>query len=316
MACAMVSLAAAFLAENYQAPIMLFALLLGMSVGFLYADDACAPGIDFCASTVLRVGVALLGARILVGDVLELGWSTAAVIVGGIVLTIVVGVFVARLMRLDSELGMLSGGAVAICGISAAMTLSSAMPNTPQNARNTLLTVVLIATIGAGAMVVYPVIAQWLNLGELETGVFLGGSIHDVSHVVGASYGFSPGVIDFAMIVKMLRVACLIPVAWVFILYFRSKSAADVDRAPVRLPWFLVVFVAIAVANNLGFIPELAARASDGISKSCFVVAIAALGVKTTLKDLLSVGWQPIVLILIESSFLGALVLGWVLWTR
>ena len=316
MACAMVSLSAAFLSENYQAPIMLFALLLGMSVGFLYADDDCAPGIDFCASNVLRAGVALLGARILVGDVLALGWSTAAVVVSGIVLTIAAGVFVARLLRLDAELGMLSGGAVAICGISAAMTLSSAMPNTPQNARNTLLTVVLIATIGAGAMIVYPVIAQWLNLGELETGVFLGGSIHDVSHVVGASYGFAPAVIDFAMIVKMLRVACLIPVAWAFILYFRSKAEAGVNHAPVRLPWFLVAFVAIAVANNLGLIPELAARAADGISRACFVAAIAALGIKTALKDLLSVGWRPVLLILIESRFLGVLVLGWVLWSR
>lgn len=311
LACAMVSLAAAFLAENYQTPIMLFALLLGMSLNFLHADEECAPGIDFCASTLLRTGVALLGTRILLTDVVEIGATTALVVVTGIGLTIGVGVATARALRLDAQLGMLSGGAVAICGISAAMTLSSTMPGGAQNARNTLLTVILIASVGAAAMVTYPLIAEWAGLGELATGVFLGGSIHDVSHVVGASYGFPDAVTDYAMIVKMLRVACLLPVAWLFIVYFRARTEDGDGAGSPRLPWFLLVFVAIAAINNFGLIPAAAAQAADEISRACFVAAIAALGIKTALKDLLAVGWRPILLIFLESSFLGMLVFGW-----
>ena len=59
----LLALAAFALSEHYGAPVMLFALLLGMAVNFLGEDERCAPGIAFCATTVLRVGVALLGLR-------------------------------------------------------------------------------------------------------------------------------------------------------------------------------------------------------------------------------------------------------------
>ncbi len=128
IACAVVSLAALFLADNYDAPVMVFALLLGMSVNFLYENEPCVAGIDFASSTVLRFGVVLLGANILLSDVLSLGWPTVLLVIAGVAGTIAFGAAVARVLRLDHRFGLLSGGAVAICGIAAAMTLSSVMP--------------------------------------------------------------------------------------------------------------------------------------------------------------------------------------------
>jgi uncharacterized membrane protein YadS len=159
-------------------------------------------------------------------------------------------------------------------------------------------------------MVVYPVLADTLALSELATGVFLGGSIHDVSHVVGASFGFGPAVMDYAMIVKMLRVACLIPVAWLFMLMARRRGEVPGARSP-RLPWFLVAFVVIALVNNLAPLPAVLIAGFDALSRACFVLAIAALGVRTALRDLLAVGWPPVALVLAESTFLGVLALSW-----
>src|SRR5438132_11221142 len=81
LACAVVAAASTFLAEHYGAPVMLFALLLGMAMNFLSGDGPCAPGIEFTARQVLRFGVALLGLRITVGQIAELGWSPVMIVV-------------------------------------------------------------------------------------------------------------------------------------------------------------------------------------------------------------------------------------------
>jgi len=313
IACILVALASKFLALNYGAPTMLFALILGMSVNFLTESEYSIPGIDFCSSTVLRFGVILLGSKILFGDVLALGWVTALVVVGCMFATILFGALIAKALKLDYRFGMLSGGAVGICGISAAMTLSSVMPKSKEVEHYTLLTVVMVATFGAIAMVVYPVLASFLDLNTEQMGIFIGGSIHDVSHVIGAGYSISEDVGYVAMIVKMLRVALLIPMAWIFLMIFAKQRAASEGRTKLSPPYFLLGFVVLAIVNNIGWIPEAAGEVMNQTSQDCFVVAIAALGMKTSFRGLINIGWRPVAMVLSESLFLGGLVLAWVM---
>jgi uncharacterized integral membrane protein (TIGR00698 family) len=313
IACILVALASKFLALNYGAPTMLFALILGMSVNFLSESEYSIPGIDFCSSTILRFGVILLGSKILFGDILALGWVTALVVVGCMFATILFGALIAKALKLDYRFGMLSGGAVGICGISAAMTLSSVMPKSKEIEHYTLLTVVMVATFGAIAMVVYPVLASFLDLSTEQMGIFIGGSIHDISHVIGAGYAISEDVGYVAMIVKMLRVALLIPMAWIFLVIFAKQRAASECRTKLSPPYFLLGFVLLAIVNNIGWIPQSAAEVMNQTSQDCFVVAIAALGVKTSFKGLLNIGWRPVAMVLSESLFLGGLVLAWVM---
>ena len=161
LACAVVAAAASFLAEHYGAPVMLFALLLGMAMNFLSGEGStCKPGIEFTARTLLRVGVALLGLRITVGQVAELGWQPLAIIVLTVALTIGVSMLAARLLGFQTLFGLLSGGATAICGASAAMALAAALPNHPLKERATLFTVVGVSALSTLAMVAYPMLAQ------------------------------------------------------------------------------------------------------------------------------------------------------------
>ncbi|UUZ67360.1 putative sulfate exporter family transporter [Polaromonas sp. P1(28)-13] len=132
---AVVAVAAMFLAEHYGAPVMLFALLLGMALNFLSQEGRCAPGVDFTAKQVLRLGVALLGLRITAGQVMALGWQPVLMVALAVVLTIVCGIVLARLMGFQMFFGLLTGGAVAICGASAALALSAAMPQQSQEPR-------------------------------------------------------------------------------------------------------------------------------------------------------------------------------------
>ncbi|MBS0429217.1 MAG: putative sulfate exporter family transporter, partial [Proteobacteria bacterium] len=207
LASAVVALAATFLSQHYGAPVMLFALLLGMAMNFLSGEGACRPGVEFAARHVLRWGVALLGLRITAAQVVALGWPPVLVIGISLVLTICVSMAVARLMGFNVLFGLLSGGATAICGASAALALSAALPPHPQKDKATLFTVVGVSALSTLTMVLYPLLARALGLDAHTAGVFLGATIHDVAQVVGAGYGMSQAVGDTATLVKLMRVA-------------------------------------------------------------------------------------------------------------
>jgi uncharacterized integral membrane protein (TIGR00698 family) len=318
LACVVVAAAATFLSEHYGAPVMLFALLLGMAMNFLSGDGACKPGIEFTARQVLRIGVALLGLRITLGQVGELGWQPVAIVVLSVVLTIVASMAVARLMGFQSLFGLLSGGAVAICGASAALALAAALPNHPQKERATLFTVVGVSALSTLAMIVYPLLAQALGLDARVAGVFLGATIHDVAQVVGAGYSLSRESGDVATFVKLMRVAMLVPVIVFAVMLTRRRVEGAADGTgprPPLLPWFAVAFAVLVAVNSTGWLPQAVTQGGGEFSRWCLVASIAGIGMKTELKQLVDVGLKPVVLMLGETLFLAVLVLALLRWT-
>ncbi|CAG2159879.1 unnamed protein product [Oppiella nova] len=181
-----VAAAACFLSEHYGAPVMLFALLLGMGVNFLATEGKCKAGIEFTAREVLRFGIALLGMRITLEQMTALGWQPIVLVISLVVITILASVIAAKVLGFNKFFGMLTGGATAICGASAALALSAALPSHPQKEKATLFTVIGVSALSTLAMIVYPMIAQWLELKPQHAGIFLGATIHDVAQVVGA----------------------------------------------------------------------------------------------------------------------------------
>ena len=307
----MVALAASWLSEHYHAPVMLFALLLGIAVNFLSQDARCRAGIDFASRTVLRVGVALLGMRITFGQVQSLGIGALALTAVAVALTIVLGWWLARYVRLGAPFGVLTGGAVAICGASAALAIAAVLPKGPTHERDTVMTVVAVTTLSTIAMVIYPLIAAAAGFGPHTIGIFLGATIHDVAQVVGAGYSVSTQVGDTATIVKLFRVALLLPAVLAISILFRSGSGGGAESSrPPLLPAFLVAFAVLVAVNSTGRVPHAVSSGLQAASGWCLVTAIAALGTKTSLGDLALVGWRPIVVIVAETAFVGLLVLG------
>src|SRR6185312_7645057 len=124
---------------------------------------------------------------------------------------------------LSSVFGVLSGGAVAICGASAALAIASVLPRSDTRERDTILAVVSVTALSTIAMILYPVFAISIGLDHRHAGVFIGGTIHDVAQVVGAGYTISNETGDIATYVKLLRVAMLLPAAFtISFLYARS----------------------------------------------------------------------------------------------
>lgn len=305
----LVAMAASWLSEHYTAPVMLFALLLGMAVNFTSADARCRPGIDFSGRTILRLGVALLGMRITLGQIQSLGGGSLLLTATGVALTILTGWALSRILRLEPKFGVLTGGAVAICGASAALAISAVLPKGPTHERDTILTVVGVTTLSTIAMVLYPILATALGFSDQTAGIFLGATIHDVAQVVGAGYSKSQLTGDTATIVKLFRVALLLPAVLVISFLFRGAASAGGKRPPL-VPSFLVGFAALVLVNSFLPVPKPVSDVVQGASRWCLVIAIAALGTKTALGDLVKVGWKPVALIIGETLFIGLWVLG------
>jgi len=308
--------AAGLAATGTNGPVMLFALLFGMAVNFLGRRPAFAAGIAFTSKFVLRLGVALLGFRITLGDVIGLGWGPVLLVIAAIALTIGCSVPAARRMGFDPRFGILSGGATAICGASAAMALSAAMPDHPKKQFATLFTIVGVSTLSTAAMVLYPAIARVLGLDAHHAGIFIGASVHDVAQVIGAGYAISPEAGDTATIVKLARVAMLLPVILAVGFYTRPPETSAQDRPPL-LPWFVTAFALLVVAGSVLPVPALLRDAGNGASRFCLIASIAALGVKTRLADIVSAGWKPVVLMVAQTAFIAGIALasilaGWV----
>jgi uncharacterized integral membrane protein (TIGR00698 family) len=311
LASAVVAAAATFLSEHYGAPVMLFALLLGMAMNFLSVEGPCKAGIEFGARQVLRWGVALLGFRITMDQVTALGWQPVLLVVLSVALTIAVSMVVARLMGFQALFGLLSGGATAICGASAAMALAAAMPNHPLKERATLFTIIGVSTLSTVCMVLYPMLARLLGLDEVAAGVFIGGTIHDVAQVVGAGYSMSTKTGDVATLVKLMRVAMLLPVIVLAVVMSRKldKDAPAGAERPPLLPWFAVAFAVLVAINSTGWVPHSVQDLGNSASRWFLVLAIAAIGMKTQLRQIAAVGIKPVLLMLGETVFLAVLVL-------
>lgn len=290
---------------------MLWALLLGITVSFLGEEGRAVEGINFSARRLLRIGVLLLGARVSASLIAGLGIEFIALVMVCVVLTIIFGLVLSRFLGERLRFGFLTAGSVAICGASAAMAISALFPDDDKGGEEQLIfTVVGVTMLSTIAMITYPVIARLLHFDDVTAGVFIGGAIHDVAQVVGAGFSVSEEAGETATLVKLFRVAMLAPVVLIASITLKRYSPVDISssRTPL-LPRFVIGFIALAAANSLGFIPASVASWLSQLSSWLLLIAISAVGMKTNIKQVLSVGGPAIALIVSETVFIGCLML-------
>jgi uncharacterized integral membrane protein (TIGR00698 family) len=256
---------------------------------------------------VLRIGVALLGMRISVDLLIGLGASTILLLVSAIAATIGFGLIAARLLGRGWRLALLTSGSVAICGASAAMAIAAVLPKNEFSERNLIFTVLSVTVLSTLAMIAYPILAQTLGLDARTTGIFFGGTIHDVAQVVGAGFSVSPEAGETATLVKLIRVTTLAPVVLIFSLVLRNvpQPEGETGKRPPLLPGFVIVFLIFAALNSFGLIPEMVARAGTETSRWALLAGIVAVGMRTSLRRVLDVGGDAVALVVAETVFIG-----------
>ncbi|MBX9991480.1 YeiH family protein [Phreatobacter oligotrophus] len=302
-------------------PGMVIALIIGIMLHGLAARPLFEPGLTFAVKKLLRWAIGLLGLRIAFGDILGLGLGTLVVVVASMAATIAAGIWLARRFGVADGYGALAGASTAVCGASAALATTTVLPNYPQKAADTAFTVVAANALSTLVMLAYPPLAVLLGFDATKTGILLGATIHDMAQVVGAGYAVSEPVGNTAVVVKLFRVFLLLPVVlaigWWFL---RQGEQAQEARVPV--PVFALVFLALVVVNSI--LPGIPALAGSyalvkgwlvSVSNAGLLIAIAALGLGTSITAILTIGWRHVAIFLGTTLVILGLVVGGILIT-
>lgn len=284
-------------------PALVIALVAGIWLHPLAARPLFAPGLRFCVSKVLRIAVALLGLRVALGDIAALGLASALIVVVGMIATIFAGVGLARFFGLSNAFGTLAGTATAVCGASAALATSSVLPDYKGKEADTVFVIVGVNLLSTIAMLVYPPLAHVLGMNDQMTGVLLGGTIHDVAQVVGAGYSVSETAGAAAVVVKLFRVLLLLPVI-LAIGYAFARRAQGSPSAKVPVPAFALAFLVLCLVNSFApAVPGVAAvyaplkSAAGFVSTWGLLVAMAALGLGTSVTAITRLGWRHVAIV-------------------
>lgn len=283
-------------------------MIVGIVLGMLYANslrnnlpDTWVPGIQFCSKRVLRIGIILYGFRLTFQDVTAVG--VPAICVDAIVVTVTIlgGMLIGRMLKMDRELTLLTSVGSGICGAAAVLGAESAIRTQPYKTAIAVSTVVIFGTI---AMFVYPVLYRngVFDLSPEEMGIFTGATVHEVAHVVGAGNAMGKAVSDPAIIVKMIRVMMLVPVLLV-ISYAMARAAVagggTKSGGKVSMPWFAILFLVVIGFNSFNLLPADVVGFINNFDTFLLTMAMTALGAETSIDKFRKAGFKPFLLALI-----------------
>lgn len=282
-------------------------MIIGIVLGMLYANslrnnlpETWVPGIQFCSKRLLRLGIILYGFRLTFQDIAAVG--TAGIIIDIIVVTVTIvgGVAIGRLLKMDRDIALLTSVGSGICGAAAVLGAESTIQTKPYKTAVAVATVVIFGTI---AMFIYPIAFRSgiLQLTPSEMGIFAGSTLHEVAHAVGAGNAMGPEVANTAIIVKMIRVMLLIPVLfslgyWVAVKVRRSETAEAGHRGKVAIPWFALGFLGVIMFNSLDLLPQSVIAVIEYIDTFLLTMAMVALGAETSIDKFKKAGAKPFIL--------------------
>ncbi len=285
---------------SYTLPAIVIALIIGIALNGLASRPALQPGITWCVKKLLRIAIGLLGVRIALSDIIELGLSSALLMIAAMSVTIAAGVYLARWFKVGDGYGALAGAATAVCGASATLATATVVPSYSQKGADVAFTVVAANAVSTLVMILYPPLCVLLGLDSQTTGFMLGATIHDMAQVVGAGYAVSEPVGNTAVIVKLFRVFLLLP-AVLAIGWWFTRSGTEHAAAKVPVPVFALAFLGFSLVNSMmplapDLLPVYAPIKAALIQLSSWglLIAIAALGLGTSLTSLLRIGWRHI----------------------
>lgn len=298
-------------------------LIVGIVLGMLYGNmlrqtfpQAWQPGIIFTTKTILRAGIIFYGFRLTFQDVAIVGFAGVTLSLLIVSTTFVFGYLVGtKLLKLDRDTTILISAGSSICGAAAVLATEPVLKSQPYKTSIAVATVVVFGTI---SMFLYPFIYQsgLLTLSDKAMGGYLGGTLHEVAHVVGAGFAINEEVANAAVIVKMLRVMLLAPFLFMLGLWLQSKvvtskSGEKSAKSSISIPWFALGFIVMVGFNSLNLLPTNAVNHINNLDTFALTMAMTALGMETRIEKFKGIGFKPFYLASI--LFLWLLITGYVL---
>lgn len=285
-------------------------LIVGILLGMFYANTLrsqvpsdWAPGINFCTKQVLRTGIVLYGFQITLSDVMAVGLPALVVDVLVVSLTMVWGVLLGRLLKMDSQTTLLTSVGSSVCGAAAVLGAEPVVKGEPYKTAVAVSTVVIFGTL---SMFLYPALhrAGVLEMSAEQMGLYTGGTLHEVAHVYGAGEAIDAAapagelsVKRPAVIVKMIRVILLAPLL-IVLACLLSRGNGGGQRGRIRMPIFPFLFLAAIGVNSLQVLPQWGVEFLRAASTFMLTMAMTALGVETSFDKFRKAGAKPFLLAL------------------
>jgi len=283
-------------------------LIIGIILGMLYANslrshlpDTWVPGIQYCSKRILRLGIILYGFRLTFQDVIAVGFPAIVVDLIIVTLTILGGVWVGRLMKMDRDIALLTSIGSGICGAAAVLGAEATVHTKPYKTAVAVATVVIFGTL---SMFLYPIAyrAGIFDLDQVQMGIYSGSTLHEVAHVVGAGNAMGEEIASVAIIVKMIRVMLLVPVLLVLGWWVASRARSTGNsgeaggKRKVAVPWFAFGFLAVIGFNSFGLLPDAVVGWINEFDTFLLTMAMAALGAETSFDKFKKAGAKPFLL--------------------
>lgn len=260
-------------------PLLTASVVLGIVVGQIPAlrgplDGVFGPGMSLAAKGFMRAGIVLLGLKLSLGDIANLGWLTVLLVVGIVIATFGLTWALGRLFRLPGDEPLLVAAGFSICGASAVGAVGAA---TGSSAREQARPIALVTLFGTLAIAVLPALQHPLGLSDLDFGQWVGASVHDVGQVVATAQTAGTAALAIAIVVKLTRVLMLAPMVAAVTLVRRSKRMNDGIRPPL-VPLFVIGFLAAVLIRSFIPIPEAVIIGADTVQTALLAMALFALG--------------------------------------
>lgn len=295
------------------------AVLVGIVVGntatlWKGIPESWAAGTQIAATRLLRIGVVLLGLRLVMSELLALGAGSVLVIIAIVAATLVGTYWLAAVFGMSRTGGLLLAGGYAICGASAVTAISSTIEADEEEVATAIAMVTLCGSL---AILVLPLLSVPLNLTAPEFGAWVGASVHDVGQVVAAASTSGPVALEQAAVIKLTRVALLAPLVAVLALAARRRSAPGPrSTRPPLVPLFVVGFLLAAAIRSTDWLPMSTVVAVDVVRELLLAAALFALGLSVRLDRLVKTGGKALAVglcawALIAGVSLIAVLLGW-----
>lgn len=296
-----------------KAPVMLLAIIIGLILHALNDIKPLKAGIDWSSRGLLYAGVALMGLRIDFTDLSQAGFLAPALVLLTLIATLFLGYAVARAFGQSKDFSILMSGAVGICGVSAAAAICTALDDCASRDEELAITVAVITVLSTIAMIGYPIAAHALDLDALANGILMGGGIHNVSQAVGAGYAMSPEAGDFSVLLKLLRVSMLLPIVILVSVLWGKNAKTPYPTLGAKIkanaPLFLVVFLILAILSCLNLVPAPVTAIGNEAAHWALVVSLVAIGIKTDMRQVLTVGIKPLIAMTLITLLMAAILL-------
>ena len=290
-------------------------LVIAILIGMIWRAAVGVPhqaiaGTNFASKKLLRLGIILLGMRLNLVDIAKAGPKVLVMAAIVITFTLTVVYALTRFYKVEKKLGILTACGTAICGAAAVIAIG---PQVKAKDEEVAVSAAIVAILGTIFTLAYTLLYPVLNLSPYEYGVFSGATLHEIAHVIAAAAPGGSQSVDIAVIMKLTRVACLVPVAILIGIWFQRGEGTGEKKSwrDIPIPWFIFGFLAVSAVHSLGIVPEKIASDIVVISYMLMAMAMAGLGLNVEFKTFRRLGTKAFVAGLIGSVLLS--VLGYIL---